>query len=471
MSKTWPTLQLLVLVLGHCQCQFLGDAWIKSNELDVFATAPQLAAGVTGVRTNRESHNSNNNVTLAIESKDLDPPHAATASMMPLSQRKLSRGKRFVAFPLGSSASAAVCLSTGVIGNPNLLYLSFGLNWGIAYDLPNITWVLNNAHGWNTKKPNAALVKIKRRHRRNVYGNLETMIDRHDWPCPLHHDGLAIKSSIFIVAVEGIFDFATGANYFSRKTHATTFLIYDLIATPTATTTPSTFMSHKTDAALEPGHVNAASNDLWSSTTLMTMMERAKTTSSSKSVRSLSRPKRYLSFPEGSSFTVSVCFTVGIIGNPYFAHNSFGLNWGVAYDLPNNTWILQSLHGFSRRPVTPAVLRRRTRNVIYRDIEAIVDNMGYNGRDCILRTLCESRQYFQRTKLNMIGEMLRSIFSLPKQRIFKRELNENADIVHYDNAYRYAHDVDCAQQYDCQFSLLELAFGKYSTPPKNYYAQ
>ncbi|KAH8360047.1 hypothetical protein KR093_010250 [Drosophila rubida] len=189
------------------------------------------------------------------------------------------------------------------------------------------------------------------------------------------------------------------------------------------------------------------------------------------SQRKLSRGKRFVAFPLGSSASVSVCFTVGIIGNPYYGHNSFGLNWGVAYDLPNNTWILQSLHGFSQRPVAAAILRRRTRNAIYQDIETIVDNMGYNGRDCILRTLCESRQYFQRTKLNMVGEMLRTIFSLPKQRIFKRELQENSDIVHYDNAYRHAHEFDCAQQYDCQFSLLELAFGKYSTPPQNYYAQ
>ncbi|EDW66837.2 uncharacterized protein Dvir_GJ23405 [Drosophila virilis] len=189
------------------------------------------------------------------------------------------------------------------------------------------------------------------------------------------------------------------------------------------------------------------------------------------SQRKLSRGKRFVAFPLGSSASVSVCFTVGIIGNPYYAHNSFGLNWGVAYDLPNNTWILESLHGLSRRPTTAAVLRRRARSAIYQDIEAIVDNMGYNGRDCILRTLCESRQYFQRTKMNMVGEMLRTIFSLPKQRIFSRELHENLDIVHYDNAYRHAHSVDCANQYDCQFSLLELAFGKYSTPPKNYYAQ
>ncbi|ALC47297.1 CG5768, partial [Drosophila busckii] len=254
-------------------------------------------------------------------------PQAALQNVtLPLSPRKLSRGKRFVAFPLGSSASAALCLTTGVVGNPHLLYLSFGLNWGIAYDLPNITWVLHNAHGWNIKRPFSALAKIKRRHRRDLYGNLETMMD------------------------------------------------------------------------------------------------------------------------------------------------SYGLNWGVAYDLPNATWVLDSLHGFRNRPVSKAWRHRRNKRAIYKNIEFIIDNMGYNGRDCILRTLCESRQYFQSTKMNMIGEMLRTIFTLPKQRIFTRELDEHADIVHYDNAYRHAHNFDCAQQYDCHFSLIELAFGKYSKPPANYYA-
>ncbi|EDW98943.2 uncharacterized protein Dyak_GE10797, isoform B [Drosophila yakuba] len=187
------------------------------------------------------------------------------------------------------------------------------------------------------------------------------------------------------------------------------------------------------------------------------------------SQRKLSRGKRFVAFPQGSSASVAVCFTVGIIGNPYYGYNSFGLNWGVAYDLPNTTWVLQHLHGFATHPVAPAVLRRRSRSAIYRQIESVVDNMGYNGRDCILRTLCESRQYFQRTKMSMVGEMLRTIFSLPKQRIFTRELHENADIVHYDQAYRNAHTDDCTQ-YNCHFSLLELAFGKYTTPPKNYYA-
>uniref|UniRef100_B3P735 GG12344 n=1 Tax=Drosophila erecta TaxID=7220 RepID=B3P735_DROER len=401
MSATWLTLLFTAWLLGECQSS-LPDEFAppatshEAGKVNNVTLTPPPGLGV--VAQGKQDFDRDRDPDRDLDQDPLTP-HAASSS-----QRKLSRGKRFVAFPQGSSASGAVCLTTGVIGNPNLLYLSLGINWGVAYDLPNVTWVLQNAHGWTTKK--SAQAQIKRRHRRELYGRLETMID---------------------------------------------------------------------------------SRDLWSPPTLMTMMERAddSTTSTSDSSpeslvtsshllhrrwqRVLSRPKRYLSFPEGSSFSVAVCFTVGIIGNPYYGYNSFGLNWGVAYDLPNTTWVLQHLHGFATHPVAPAVLRRRSRSAIYRQIESVVDNMGYNGRDCILRTLCESRQYFQRTKMSMVGEMLRTIFSLPKQRIFTRELHENADIVHYDQAYRNAHSDDCTQ-YNCHFSLLELAFGKYTTPPKNYYA-
>lgn len=33
----------------------------------------------------------------------------------------------------------------------------------------------------------------------------------------------------------------------------------------------------------------------------------------------LSRKKRYLIFPQGSSFSVAVCSTIGIYGNPQFS--------------------------------------------------------------------------------------------------------------------------------------------------------
>ncbi|GBP09755.1 hypothetical protein EVAR_71885_1 [Eumeta japonica] len=51
-------------------------------------------------------------------------------------------------YPDGSSVSAAICLTLGVIGNPNVDYLSWALNWGVAYDLPNYDWASKHADGF-----------------------------------------------------------------------------------------------------------------------------------------------------------------------------------------------------------------------------------------------------------------------------------------------------------------------------------
>lgn len=93
MSTTWQMLPLFfctATLLGLCQSESI-------ESLDVFAPATSHEAAKV------------NNVTLpppglvTEEETDFDQaPHAA-----PLSQRKLSRGKRFVAFPVGSSASVS----------------------------------------------------------------------------------------------------------------------------------------------------------------------------------------------------------------------------------------------------------------------------------------------------------------------------------------------------------------------------
>lgn len=109
MSTTWlvPGLELvlvlLLLPLGNCQGGLSLNAAAKSDALDVFATAAQLATAIDA-HTNHESRV--NNITLT-DAEEMDPLEPHAASLRPLSQRKLSRGKRFVAFPLGSSASVS----------------------------------------------------------------------------------------------------------------------------------------------------------------------------------------------------------------------------------------------------------------------------------------------------------------------------------------------------------------------------
>ncbi|XP_055389282.1 uncharacterized protein LOC129618511 [Condylostylus longicornis] len=213
------------------------------------------------------------------------------------------------------------------------------------------------------------------------------------------------------------------------------------------------------------------------------------------------RVRRYLSFPEGASFTCAICATIGIIGNIDPSYMSFGLNWGLAYDLPNSTWILNKFqkfkkHRINQEPViknehdyhipdhnhfhddyyydkaTKAISKRETRRSFYKEIEFFIEKtMGYNGKDCILRALCESAQFFTRkTKKTMLEEIVRTIFSLPKTKLFSFE---PSDFEEYDEAYRTGDKIDdCSLIYDgCNFSLLDLAFGKYSEPPPSHLPQ
>lgn len=120
------------------------------------------------------------------------------------SETVLSRKKRYVAFPEGSSFSVwffltdsaylnlhtlvsiinyeilwsflqiAYCMTIGMIGTPQFSYLSWSINFGVAYDLPNQTWVLNNSN----RKPIMPKPVVLRRHRRDLYSRLETVINK-----------------------------------------------------------------------------------------------------------------------------------------------------------------------------------------------------------------------------------------------------------------------------------------------------
>lgn len=67
----------------------------------------------------------------------------------------------------------AFCETIGFVGNPNFIYLSWALNWGLAYDLPNDTWVIEQKNRKIHPKP-----IVQRRHRRDLFERLETVIER-----------------------------------------------------------------------------------------------------------------------------------------------------------------------------------------------------------------------------------------------------------------------------------------------------
>lgn len=98
--------------------------------------------------------------------------------------------------------------------------------------------------------------------------------------------------------------------------------------------------------------------------------------------------------------------------------------------------------------------------------------MGYNGRACVLRALCESSEFFRSKSTNMAEELIRTIFMLPT---LKTLPFEHADLVVYGEAHHKGKgksknkdqiEDHCANAYsDCEFSLIALALGEYAAPP------
>ncbi|CAG5102580.1 Protein of unknown function [Cotesia congregata] len=252
--------------------------------------------------------------------------------------------------------------------------------------------------------------------------------------------------------------------------------------------------------------------------------------------RSLSRRKRYVVFPEGSSFSIALCMTIHTLT----PDNIFteGLNWGISYDLPNESkpsldplleirrqdrrpgdsikhrhpalletdqWILNgnsdsirygnlnkgtygnnAVDNFKKNykniePIGKSKIgkihyrksdydyfKRRHRRELYNKLEVIIDAMGYNGRTCILRALCEAAQALMPKGNTLLEEMMRIVFSMPlKRAVLSHEPKEHHI---YTEAHRAGFEsASCESRFSgCSFSLIDMALGKYNSKYHEY---
>ncbi|XP_066251442.1 uncharacterized protein [Euwallacea similis] len=188
--------------------------------------------------------------------------------------------------------------------------------------------------------------------------------------------------------------------------------------------------------------------------------------SNQQNVGQLSRRKRYVSFPEGAAFSAVICLTwqMGITdGASIFSE---GINWGLVYDLPNDT-----------RPLLDAykpAQKRRNRRELYNKIEDILDSMGYNGRSCMLRSLCETERMFKNREDSLIHHILGQLFRFPKERILSHEPDVHK-VYHWaasiGNGFIIQEEINdkanCGNIFQCPFSLIEMALGYYSAISNN----
>ncbi|XP_075144862.1 uncharacterized protein LOC142219954 [Haematobia irritans] len=179
----------------------------------------------------------------------------------------------------------------------------------------------------------------------------------------------------------------------------------------------------------------------------------------------LSRRRRYVAFPEGSSVSAAICMTLGVIGNSNFLSSS--INWGVAYDLPTYEWAREHANGFSSE--TKVMAQRRSRRELYGKLELIIDKMGYPGRTCISRALCESVKFIRslpHRKGNMVEELIKIIFRFPSHQLTTEEPEDHHHYAHVQRRARRNSNIDCELEYsECNISLLDLVLGRYSRSP------
>ncbi|XP_018352220.1 PREDICTED: uncharacterized protein LOC108754445 [Trachymyrmex septentrionalis] len=158
--------------------------------------------------------------------------------------------------------------------------------------------------------------------------------------------------------------------------------------------------------------------------------------------RILSRPKRYLIFPEGCNFQLVYCLTIGAYGRD--GDLVLGLTAALAWELPNkvNSKISNLLH-------------RRSRSVVYPKMEAFLQSTGLDGRSCVMRALCEAgqRDPVQIGTGSFVQELLHAIFTLPKD---GAKFERSADHP-YDRAYETGGD--CERLYPtCRHSIYDVDF-------------
>ncbi|XP_076173029.1 uncharacterized protein LOC143149498 [Ptiloglossa arizonensis] len=227
---------------------------------------------------------------------------------------------------------------------------------------------------------------------------------------------------------------------------------------------------------------------------------------SSEENASLSRRKRYVVFPEGSTFSIALCLTVHTLT----PDNIFteGVNWGISYDLPNESKpALEPFLQLRQDKIKPGdnkypghaaggaidknvvnypgwnsyekyyfkpgrtkynkpdyyYLQRRHRRDLYSKLETVMNAMNFDGRTCVLRALCEASQRLMPKGNTLIEEMMRISFSFPLKRLFSYEPEEHHT---YGKAHKAGHDgQDCANMFaGCSFSLIDMALGKYDAP-------
>ncbi|XP_065335932.1 uncharacterized protein LOC135936872 [Cloeon dipterum] len=169
----------------------------------------------------------------------------------------------------------------------------------------------------------------------------------------------------------------------------------------------------------------------------------APVTSDKLAEKTLSRKKRYLTFPEGSGLSLVYCLTWGT----YLATDIFtwGATLGLGFPLPTDTKAFLS-------KLDSLELHRRDRRQVFSKIRILLDERGRDGRSCVLKALCEATSGLPQG--SFLDAIFKAIFTFPRAGDEEKE--------DWDHAHKVSHknSTSCSDAYpDCDVSFFNRDFG------------
>ncbi|KAL3273268.1 hypothetical protein HHI36_014722 [Cryptolaemus montrouzieri] len=128
------------------------------------------------------------------------------------------------------------------------------------------------------------------------------------------------------------------------------------------------------------------------------------------------------------------------------------MNWGINYPL--------EIKEMKDTTESDDAIVRRERRSLFTKIEKILYNMGYHGRHCILRALCEFSSMFMRPEESTESQLLKVFFEYSPK--FLDEFESMEDIIYHD-AQKKGRNLDlqgCFEEFPrCHFSLINVLLG------------
>ncbi|GFG28166.1 hypothetical protein Cfor_08257 [Coptotermes formosanus] len=133
----------------------------------------------------------------------------------------------------------------------------------------------------------------------------------------------------------------------------------------------------------------------------------------------LTRKRRYLTFPAGSTFVVTLSNTKGLMWDvPTFGRPPWNniMEFDLVFKLPNMTEFFSNYKIASRENDglnQSHHQHRRDRSQFYRQLEDVLDVQGEDGRTCIYRALCEAK-YLLKPGRSFVEDVLHVLFTFPR---------------------------------------------------------